>query len=135
MEKEALYAETLYTELREAARGHLINLSTKTAIYREQTAQAMAIYYGLFDESEKAEAVGVLLTLIEEKGGSFDCGILGMRALFHVLSDFGYTDLALNMIIKPEFPSYGYWIAHGATTLWELRAILCFHSFGALPAP
>ena len=62
----------------------------------------------------------MLLTLIEEKGGSFDCGILGMRALFHVLSDFGYTDLALNMIIKPEFPSYGYWIAHGATTLWEL---------------
>ena len=120
MEKEALYAEALYTELREAARGHLINLSTKTAIYREQTAQAMAIYYGLFDESEKAEAVGVLLTLIEENGGSFDCGILGMRALFHVLSDFGYTDLALNMIIKPEFPSYGYWIAHGATTLWEL---------------
>ena len=122
MEEQAVYAETLSDELREAARKHLIDRDAKTAIYREQTAQAMAIYYGIFDESEKAEAVKVLLTLIEEKGGSFECGILGMRVLFHVLSEFGHTDLALNMIVKPQFPSYGYWIANGATTLWELFA-------------
>ena len=122
MDAQASFAETLFAELREAARSHLIDQSTKAAIYREQTAQAMAIRYGLFDECEKDEAFAVLLKMIEENGGSFDCGVLGMRVIFHVLSDFGHTDLALNMIVKPEFPSYGYWIANGATTLWELFA-------------
>ena len=37
-----------------------------------------------------------------------------------MLSAFGQTDLALHMITKSEFPSYGYWIDHGATTFWEL---------------
>ena len=40
--------------------------------------------------------------------------------LFHVLTDFGYSDLAFSMITRPDYPSYGNWIARGATTLWEL---------------
>jgi alpha-L-rhamnosidase len=48
-----------------------------------------------------------------------DVGVLGARVLFHVLAEFGYGDLALRMIKGPEFPSYGYWLACGATSLWE----------------
>ena len=32
---------------------------------------------------------------------------------------FGYTELALKMIVRPDYPSYGNWIERGATTLWE----------------
>ena len=39
--------------------------------------------------------------------------------LFHVLTDFGYSDLAFSMITRPDYPSYGNWIKRGATTLWE----------------
>lgn len=47
-------------------------------------------------------------------------GVLGGRVLFHVLTDFGYGDLAFSMITRPDYPSYGNWIARGATTLWEV---------------
>ena len=46
-------------------------------------------------------------------------GVLGGRVLFHVLSSYGQSALALRMITRPDFPSHGNWIARGATTLWE----------------
>lgn len=48
-----------------------------------------------------------------------DTGVLGGRVIFHVLTDFGRSDLAFNMIVRPDFPSYGNWVARGATSLWE----------------
>ena len=48
-----------------------------------------------------------------------DVGVLGGKVLFHVLTRFGYTDLAFSMITRPEYPSYGNWVAQGATSLWE----------------
>lgn len=117
---EKQYAQSLADSFRNAVRKHLTDTRNMTTYDRCQTSQAMAIYYGVFDDCEKKTAFDVLLRLIKENDGSFDCGILGMRVLFHVLSEFSHTDLALHMITKPEFPSYGYWINHGATTLWEL---------------
>ncbi len=117
---EAAYARRLRDGLRASARKYLLNLDTLCAAARCQTAQAMALYYGLFEPGEAPIAFGHLVKLIEENGGAFDCGIQGLRVIFHVLSRFGRSDLALKMIVGPGFPSYGYWIAHGATTLWEL---------------
>lgn len=129
MVDEAAYCEKLAAELRASARRYLLNLDTMTAIYRCQTAQAMAIHYGLFEPAEGRQAFDVLVTLIDENGGSFDCGIYGLRVIFHVLSRFGRSDLAFKMIIKRDYPSYGYPIAHGATTLWELmNPIECVQS-------
>jgi hypothetical protein len=36
-----------------------------------------------------------------------------------VLAKFGYADLAFKMITREDYPSFGNWIARGATTLWE----------------
>jgi alpha-L-rhamnosidase len=133
--EDAAEARHLHDTLRASVRRHLLNLDTMSAVDRVQTAQAMAIHYGLFEPAEARQAFDVLLELIENNGGSFDCGILGMRVIFHVLSRFGRSDLAFRMITKKDFPSYGYLIAHGATTLWELMSSIervqssCNHHF------
>lgn len=120
LDAEYEYALHLSKKFRSAGRKHLLDINTMTAYDRSQTAQAMALYYDLFEPVEKQNAFAVLLRLIHDNQDSFDCGILGMRVLFHVLSRFGYTNLALHMITKSEFPSYGYWIENGATTFWEI---------------
>lgn len=120
MRTEKEYAKKLYDELYQSSRKYMLNLNTMTAVYRCQAAQAMAIYYNLFTPAEKQTAIKVLVDIINENNGFIDCGILGLRVIFHVLSSFGYTDLAYKMITRDEFPSYGYWIKHGATALWEL---------------
>lgn len=113
------FAETICSELLEAARAHLIDHASATALGRCQTTQAMAIFYDIFTEAEKPRAVEKLVRMIKLNNDSFDCGILGLRVIFHVLSEYGHTDLAYRMITKKEFPSYGYQIANGATSIWE----------------
>ena len=113
------FARALYQKLRGAAREHLLDLATMTAEGDCQTSQAMAIYFNLFDPAEKPEAFRVLLKIIEQSDGHIDTGILGGRVIFHVLAQFGEIDLALRMITRPDYPSYGWWVANGATSLWE----------------
>ena len=79
----------------------------------------MALFYGVFDENEKPEATRRLLEIIHENGDFMDFGILGARAIFHVLTEAGESELAWKMITRPEFPSYGALIGFGETTIPE----------------
>ena len=92
--------------------GHRVTCDT-------QTAQAMAIYYGIFKEEDRAATVGYLAELIHRKEDHFSVGILGARVIFHVLADNGFAELAYKMITNKTFPSYTYNIDRGATSVWE----------------
>lgn len=106
-------------------RMHFLNLFRKIHVCgtelrcRTQTAQAMAIAYHVFGEDEIATAVHVLVDLIARDNHHLKTGMLGMRVLFPVLSENGYSDLAYRLITQPSPPSYRYWLDHGATALWE----------------
>ncbi|MGI5959762.1 MAG: family 78 glycoside hydrolase catalytic domain [Massiliimalia sp.] len=113
------FAQKLAENLRRAVRRQLVDYATMTAMGACQTSQAMAIFYDIFEPGEKPEAFARLLELIEDCDGHMDCGILGARVIFHVLSAFGHADLAFHMITRPDYPSYGNWVARGATCLWE----------------
>lgn len=117
MQQQALYARTLAERMTTAVRKHLI----KDGLVEggTQTAQAMALYYGIIEEQDKQAAFSYLLKFIDEKQGHIYTGVLGARVLFRLLSDNGYSDLAFDMITREDFPSYGNWIKRGATTLWE----------------
>ena len=95
----------------------------------------MAIYYNIFEPAERKAAFEQLINLIEEKEYHLDVGVLGGRVLFHVLTDFGYSDLAFSMITRPDYPSYGNWIARGATTLWEVFQPEGSDRIGSLKSP
>ena len=116
---EQAFAKSVYEDMRETIRSELLDRESATIKGRTQTAQAMGLYYGIFEPEEAEKAVSVLLDLIHEKNDSFDCGVYGMLVLFHVLSDYGYGDLALRMIVKREYPSYGHLIEIGETSLPE----------------
>lgn len=47
-------------------------------------------------------------------------GILATKYLFPVLASRGHADLAYEVLTQPDYPGYGFMLAHGATTLWEL---------------
>ncbi len=111
------YAQTLGQQMYTAIRQTYVQDCT---VQRPcQTAQAMGLFYGIFTPQEQARAFRVLMQLLEQADFNFTCGCLGLRVLFHVLAEQGQGDLAYGMITKPEFPSYGYWAAQGATTLWD----------------
>jgi len=118
-EPERDFATQLANGLRHKIRERLIDFSTMTAHGECQTSQAMLLHYDILAQDEKPKAFEKLLSLIEGCNGHMDTGILGARVIFHVLSAFGKSDLAFKMITQPTYPSYGNWIARGATSLWE----------------
>ncbi len=113
------FADTIAKQFRTAIRRKLINYETMTAAGNCQTSQAMAIFYEVFDPSESGSAFDRLLEFIHEKNNCMDVGVLGGRVIFHVLAKFGYSNLAYEMITRPDYPSYGNLIQRGATSLWE----------------
>lgn len=121
-------ANTLYNELREAIRTHLVDFNTMTVFSDTQTAYAMAVYYGVLEKTEIPFAVKRLAELVHQAGDVFDTGALGGRCVFHVLANGGYADLAYKMISGPAFPSYGYWIEQGYTALCESFHLKGFES-------
>ena len=116
---QAEFAENLSFELREAIRENLIDFNTMTVLGSCQSGQAIAIALDVFEPAEKSEAYTRLIEFIEMREDHLDTGFYGARYIFYVLSDFGDSDLAYRMITRPDYPSYGNWIARGATTLWE----------------
>lgn len=119
MDLQQHFAQAMADRLRQAVRDRLIDRNTMTAAGNCQTSQAMALFYDVFDPGEKTAAFAHLLEYIDQADGHIDTGVLGGRVLFHVLTAFGRSDLALDMIARPDYPSYGNWLARGATSLWE----------------
>ncbi len=113
------FALELYNSFRDAIRKNCIDFAKMEVRSHCQTAQAICIYYGIFDECEKYQASKVLVDIIHEKNDHFDCGMIGVRTIFHVLSDCGESELAYKMITRDDYPSYGILIKAGLTCLPE----------------
>ena len=117
--EKAAVAVSLRDELKAAVRARFLDSTTMAITPRTQTAQAICIYYGVFEPGEIPAAGKVLETIIHENGDHFDCGMIGMRVIFHVLSNLGLGDLAYKMITRDDFPSYGMFVKRGLTALPE----------------
>ncbi len=84
-----------------------------------QTAIAMALQTGVVLPDEDGLVYNDLLTLIHGQDDHFRVGVVGYKYLFETLVAHGDQDLCFKLIAQKSFPSYGYWVEQGATTLWE----------------
>jgi alpha-L-rhamnosidase len=116
-ERFAGYAENC----RKAIRLHYYSPETCEYASGSQSAQSVALHLGIPEESERERVLQVLAALVARDGGGMNCGILGTEAILHALSDGGgrYHELAWSLAVRREYPSWGYMMEHGATTLWE----------------
>lgn len=119
MPLNAQYARQFGEELYGQIRKYYVETDTMTIKSNCQSAQAMGIYYDIFTEDEKPQAVQKLVSFIHAKEDKIDTGFLGLRVIFHVLATYGEAELAWNMITGKEFPSYGWYVEKGYTTLPE----------------
>ena len=86
-----------------------------------QTANAFALFLGLVPQEHQGRAVGNLVeNIIYAHDTHLTTGIMGTKYIMEVLSAQGRSDLAYELASQNSYPSWGYMIANGATTLWEL---------------
>lgn len=95
-------------------------LNEGTGIYcgGSQTELSAPLYWGIVPEHLK-ELVAHNLAEKVSKDGSMDVGLLGSKTILNALSANGYADLAYQLASKETYPSWGWWIKNGATTLYE----------------
>ncbi|HEY0759277.1 MAG TPA: family 78 glycoside hydrolase catalytic domain [Acidisarcina sp.] len=84
-----------------------------------QTGYALALYMKLVPVELRAAAGDRLVTLIHANDDRLATGFLGTPYVLQVLSDIGYTNLAYKLLLNTRYPSWGYQVEHGATTMWE----------------
>jgi alpha-L-rhamnosidase len=84
-----------------------------------QTGYILALKFGLVPDALRSAAAKRLTDDIEGRGGVLSTGFLGTPFSLDVLADAGRADLVYDLLLRTEFPSWGYMIAKGATTIWE----------------
>ncbi len=84
-----------------------------------QTAYLLALSFGLLPFPLVPAAAAHLAADIEKRGSRLSTGFVGVALLCPVLAEHGRADLAYALLHQDEFPSWGYSIRHGATTIWE----------------
>lgn len=117
-QKDARKYQALFEDLRQAFRADYLNRDGTLKV-DTQTAYALALYFDLIPPDLRKPAGDRLAAKIRANGGRMSTGFLGTRHLLPVLTATGHQDLALRLLQSREFPSWGYEVVNGATSIWE----------------
>jgi alpha-L-rhamnosidase len=84
-----------------------------------QTAYVLALNFDMLPENLRAQAAERLAENVKSYDNHLTTGFLGTPYLCHVLTRFGYTDIAFKLLLQQDYPSWLYPVKMGATTIWE----------------
>jgi alpha-L-rhamnosidase len=84
-----------------------------------QTSYVLALKFGLVPEHLREAAAAHLVAEIAGRGMTLSTGFLGTPYLLDVLCDHGQAETAGALLLQTAYPSWGYMIRSGATTIWE----------------
>ncbi len=92
-----------------------------TCIYADgvQTALSAPLYWGLVPDDLKSKVAANLARRVTADNFHLDIGLLGQKTILNALSENGYADVAYQVASQKTYPSWGWWIVNGATTLYE----------------
>lgn len=96
-------------------------LDPETGIYGSgyQTELSAPLYWGVVPDALRQKVADRLAEAVHRADDHIDVGLLGTRTILGALSQNGYADLAFTVATQETFPSWGWWIRNGATTLYE----------------
>lgn len=85
-----------------------------------QTANLLPLAFGMTPDALEEKVVENLVETVLESGVHPTTGFLGTGYILPMLSKYDNHDLAYQMITQTDYPSWGYMVKNGATTIWEL---------------
>ena len=94
----------------------------KTSNYgnSSQFSNALPLYFDIVPKEHRQAVFANLVRNIESRQGHLSTGFVGTPYLMRVLVQNGRADLAYTIATREDYPGWGYMIAKGATTIWEL---------------
>jgi hypothetical protein len=112
-----------YTEkanaVKDAFNAALFHPQTNSYDRDSQTANAMPLALGMVPAGSRPAVLQSLVDDIKAHGYHVTAGDIGFHYVVRALTDGGRSDVLAKMLAVTTSPSYGYQLAHGATTLTE----------------
>ena len=85
------------------------------------TDNLLPLYFGMIPDGIRKKALQNIadIILVENKG-HLSTGLIGVQWLMRGLTENGMADIAYKLAVNTTYPSWGYMVENGATTIWEL---------------
>lgn len=111
----------LSEKIKKAFHKKYFNPLTKNYANGSQTANVLPLFLDIVPESDRGLVLHNLISdIVYGNNTHLTTGIIGTKYLMEVLSRYHSGDLAYEIATQTSYPSWGYMIANGATTIWEL---------------
>ena len=112
---------TLCGKIADAFNARFFHADTSAYGNGSQYSNVWPLYLGIAPKEAQAKVFeSIVNDITVNQKGHLSTGFLGTRYLFDVLCDNGRPDLAYTVVTQKDYPGWGYMIANGATTVWEL---------------
>ncbi|MFB3779110.1 MAG: family 78 glycoside hydrolase catalytic domain [Bryobacteraceae bacterium] len=118
---DAVTYQKLGASIRESFHRTFFNPYTGTYASGSQTALVLPLFLDVVPESIRSAAFSDLTgDIVYVNNTHLTTGILGTKYLLPLLTRYGRSDLAYDLATETSYPSWGYMVENGATTMWEL---------------
>ncbi|WP_293924218.1 alpha-L-rhamnosidase [Sphingobacterium sp. UBA6320] len=117
--------DALSKKIKNAINNKFLDLSTGIYASGTQTELSMPLHWDVVPEDMKSQVAANLNKKVQETDFHLDVGVLGAKALLNALKNNGYEETAYQVAVQDTYPSWGWWVVNGATTLlenWDLQA-------------
>jgi alpha-L-rhamnosidase len=118
-EEDARKYGEIAEKVRKAVNDKYLDKGTGVYAGGMQTDQSLPLSFGLVPEESRKAVINALVRRVEEDGYHVNAGVHGAKAVLNVLAANGFGDIAYRMAAAQDYPSWGWWLANGRTTLVE----------------
>ena len=85
------------------------------------TANILPLFFGMVPKGHETDVLENIVDRTEDLHDyHVSTGVVGIQFLMRTLTEYGRGDLALQIATNDTYPSWGYMVRNGATTIWEL---------------
>lgn len=118
---DIVHYDDLAARIKEAFNAKYFNAATNSYANNTVTANVLPLAFGMVPENLKQQVFDNMVHEVEvTKNGHISTGVVGTQFLMRTLTNFGRGDLAYKLASNKTYPSWGYMVENGATTIWEL---------------
>ena len=121
MEGDMMTYDKRQQKLKDAYNRHFYHPETGSYANNTVTANLLSLEFGLVPDGEEERVMQNIVDVTKDTyNDHVSCGVIGMQHLMTCLTRRGHLDQAMRIILQKDYPSFGYMIDKGATTIWEL---------------
>jgi len=115
---EAKEYEELFVQIKDAFNEAYVSEDARIK-GETQTCYLLGLYFDLLPADKRERAAEHLVEAVKAKNWHLSTGFVGLSYLLPTLTETGHLDVAYRLLANDTFPSWGYSIKNGATTIWE----------------